>query len=463
MRTLLRRERVRTARHQRAPRPSTFCLRLESLEDRRLLSAGYLQTNLVSDISGIARVTDPNLVNPWGLAYGPTSPFWVSDNGAGVSTLYNGQGQPQDPFHTGSPLVVTIAPPANSPPGTTATPTGVVFNGTTGFVVSGPNGSGPARFIFATEDGTISGWSPAADATHSILEVDHSDVPAGLGSVYKGLAMATDPAGHTNIYATNFRVGTVDVFDQNFQPVIHAGAFQDTTLPAGFAPFGIQTINNHLFVTYALQNSEKHDDVAGPGNGFIDEFTADGTLMRRFASMGPLNSPWGMAVAPGNFGRFSNDLLVGNFGDGRISAFNLKTGRFKGQLTDIFGNPIVIGGLWGLKFGNGATAGPTNTLFFSAGIGDESHGLFGSIQFVAVGLRGHDSDSDEAARHAGRDENPVSNAGPGISNTVLAELIAANQSHHGGTPLGALIRSLHPGVSGTQGLEQIVDHLFGRD
>jgi uncharacterized protein (TIGR03118 family) len=268
--------------------------------------------------------------------------------------------------------VVTIPPPPGSPAGTTAAPTGNVFNSTTDFVISKNGKSFASLFIFATEDGTISGWNPEVDATHAIIAVDRSKV--GLGAVYKGLATGQNVSGNF-IYATNFRFGTVEMFNAKFKLV---KSFTDTTVPTGFAPFGIQNISGKLYVTFALQNAAKHDDVAGPGNGFVDIFDTNGNMIKRLISHGVLNSPWGLALAPNNFGQFSKDLLVGNFGDGHINVFDPHTGAFLGQLIDRFG-PIVINGLWGLSFGNGGLAGARNTLFFAAGIGDEGHGLFGSI------------------------------------------------------------------------------------
>jgi uncharacterized protein (TIGR03118 family) len=335
----------------------------------------YRQTNLVSNIPGLARFTDSNLKNPWGLSHSSTSPWWVSDNGTGVSTLYRGDGTP---FPVGSPLVVTIPPPAGSPAGTTSAPTGNIFNGTSDFVVTGKNGSGPSRFIFATEDGTISGWNPAADPTNAILEVDNS----ASGAVYKGLAIGSNSSGNF-LYATNFNAGVVEMYDAQFKP---AGSFTDSSLSTDcplpnqcFAPFGIQNINGSLYVTFALQDADKHDDAKGPGNGFVDVFDTSGNLIKRLISHGELNSPWGLALAPNGFGRFGKDLLVGNFGDGHINAYEPDTGAFRGQLKDPRGNPITIDGLWALGFGNGGTAGPTDTLFFTAGINDEADGLFGSI------------------------------------------------------------------------------------
>jgi len=318
----------------------------------------YAQVNLVSDVPGLAARTDPNLVNPWGISRSATSPFWVSDNGAGVATLYNGAGTPLS-------LVVTVPPPAGgSGP---ATPTGQVFNSTTGFEVASGK---PAFFIFATEDGTISGWNPTVDPTHAILKVDRSST-----AVYKGLALLG-----SNLYAANFKEGRIDVFDSNFNFV---GSATDASVPTGYAPFDIAHVNGTLMVTFALQDSDKEDDVAGPGNGYVSIFNPAGGTFTRFASRGPLNSPWGLALAPADFGLFSGDLLVGNFGDGRISAFNASTGRFIAQLRGPDTNLITIPGLWALEFGNGAAAGPANVLFFTAGINDEQHGLFGALMVGA--------------------------------------------------------------------------------
>lgn len=359
------------------------------------IAGSYEQTNLVSDIAGVARNTDvrpacniqtpggsaaPCLLNPWGIAYGPGGPFWISDNNAGVSTLYDGAGN-------ALPLVVTIPPPAGSPAGAQAAPTGIVFNGTSGFVVSKNKVSGPALFIFATEDGTISGWNPNVDlnavlavdnSTGSATSVDHST----LGAVYKGLAIG-HVGGATFIYATNFRDGVVEVYDSSFHLV---KSFTDSTVPAGFAPFGIQNINQKLYVTFAMQNAKKHDDVAAPHSGFIDalDLVHDGNNgdLDRFASGGVLNSPWGVALAPADFGQFSRHLLIGNFGDGRINAFDVQSGESDGPLKDFHDLPITVNGLWALKFGGGGPQninGSTNSLFFTAGIGDESHGLFGAI------------------------------------------------------------------------------------
>lgn len=323
---------------------------------------GYLQTNLVSNMPGVAANTDPNLQNAWGIASSATSPFWVSDNGAGVSTLYNSSGTPQS-------LVVTV-PAAGSASG--GTPTGVVFNPTSDFETF--TGT-PARFIFATEDGTISGWAPST--TQATVKVDN----APSGAVYKGLASGNNGSGNF-LYATNFHSNAIDVFNGTYTATSLAGNFTDPNLPAGFAPFGIQNIANTLFVTYAKQNAAGHDDVAGPGNGFVDKFDLSGNFLGRFASNGTLNSPWGLALAPAGFGTFAGDILVGNFGDGRINVFDPTTGAFLGQLKDPSGNPITIDGLWGLRVGNGGNGGDPNTVYFSAGPNGEADGLFGSLAFV---------------------------------------------------------------------------------
>lgn len=315
----------------------------------------YTQHNLVSDIPGLAAYTDPQLVNPWGVAFSGGSPFWVSDNGMGLATLYNTFGVKQG-------LVVTIPPPGAS--GTSA-PTGQVFNSTTDF--------GGSHFIFSTEDGTIAAWSGGTSAVLSFT--------SSAGAIYKGLAIASD-AGKNYLYATDFHNNSIDVLDANFKKVSLTGSFTDPSLPSGYAPFGIQVSGNRIYVTYALQDSAKKDDVACPGCGFLDVFNTDGTFVQRLVSAGALNSPWGVTWAPGNFGKFSGDLLVGNFGDGTINAYDPTTGNWLGVLTDKNGNPIVNSGLWDLKFGNGGNGGFQNVLYFSAGLNGEADGLFGQINAV---------------------------------------------------------------------------------
>ena len=321
----------------------------------------YVQTNLVSDVPGAAATLDRHLANAWGIAFNAQSPVWIADNHTGLSTLYTG---------TGSivPLVVTIPPPNG---GTGSSPTGIVFNGNGGFTVSKSGVSGSSLFIFDTEDGTISGWSPGVDLHNAIRAVDNS----GTGAVYKGLAIGTTTSG-TFIYATNFNSGWVEIYDSSFQWVKN---FTDMNVPPGYAPFGIQNINGNLYVTFALQNEAKHDDLRGPGHGFVDVFDLTGKKLKRLVSRGPLNSPWGLALAPANFGGLSGALLVGNFGDGRINAFNITTGSARGHMFRPDGSNLMIDGLWGLAFGNGAAAGPTNTLLFTAGPDHESHGLYGRL------------------------------------------------------------------------------------
>ena len=322
----------------------------------------YAQHNLISDGAVSADHVDAALVNAWGLVASTTSPWWVADNGTDSSTLYNG--------NTGATVALRV--------GVAGAPTGVVFNGGASFVVANGTASGPARFIFATESGTILGWNPGVVGTRAVVAVDNS----GAGAVYKGLAIAATAAGD-RLYATNFHAGTVDVFDAAFHPV--PSGFSDGALPPGYAPFGIRNLGGTIYVTYALQDADQHDDVAGVGHGFVDAFDTQGNLLRRVASRGRLNSPWGLAVAPSDFGEFSGNLLVGNFGDGHIDAFDL--GRFegtgelvqRGQLHAANGQPLTIDGLWALAFGNGAAAGPTNALFFTAGPFGEQHGLFGRV------------------------------------------------------------------------------------
>jgi uncharacterized protein (TIGR03118 family) len=364
---------------RRRPVESNCRPRLEPLEDRCTPTAtGFLQTNLVADTPGAAGFTNPNLVNPWGLAADSSGSFWTADNMTGLSTFYDGTGQAQS---SGSFTAVTIPPPPGSPAGTVAAPTGVVFNGGPGFVVSENGWSAPSEFLFATEDGTIAGWSPSVDAGRAVLAVDDSSTLPGGGAVFKGLALGSNASG-TFLYATDFRGGAVDVFDDHFHAVHLDGSFSDPTLPAGFAPFNIQNIGGKLYVTYARQDAQKYEDVPGAGNGFVDVFDTDGHLLQRLASGGALDSPWGITVAPASFGAFGNDLLVGNEGDGRINAFDPNTGAYLGALTYPGGGPITIDGLWALQFGTGAAA---DSLFFTAGPVEGQHGLFGKLDPAAGG------------------------------------------------------------------------------
>jgi uncharacterized protein (TIGR03118 family) len=354
----------------------------------------YVVTNLTADLPGIAPNTDPVLQNAWGVAFTPgASPFWIADNATGCSTLYDGSGVPQPPM----PLKVKLplpggtipdvacqpANPENPPTPAPATPTGLVWNPSATFLV--PKTTSPASFIFATEDGTIAAWSGGLTPTdQAVLAVDNSP-----DAVYKGLVVGTNVHG-VFLFATNFHAGTIDVFapkpptsmgtGTGFRPATSTeidGDFTDPHLPAGFAPFGIQNINGDLFVTYAKQDEDQRDDVAGPGHGFVNVFNTNGHLLRRFASQEPLNSPWGVARASFAFGRFSGAILIGNFGNGHINAFNTE-GDFLGPLRDVQDKPLVIDGLWALTLGGGRNSGP-DTLYFTAGPNDETHGLFGTI------------------------------------------------------------------------------------
>jgi uncharacterized protein (TIGR03118 family) len=321
----------------------------------------YTVHPLVSDTSATpAAANDTSLVNGWGLTAGPTTPWWSSNNGTNTSTLYSG---------TGGKVALTVSVPGG--------PTGTVFNGNAAdFVVSDSGKSGAARFLFSTEGGKILGWTPAVNGTVAVVGADRSSA----GAIYKGLAVASD-----RLYATDFHNGRVDVFDASFKPVTTAGGFKDTTIAKGFAPFGIQALGGNIFVTYAKQDAKKEDDVAVPGQAYVDEFTPDGQLVARVVNSGkknaPLNAPWGLAMAPADFSVFGNDLLVGNFGNGRISAYTKSGSKwvYKGQLRLADGTPIAIDGLWAIAFGNGSAAGPTSSLYFLSGPSQEKHGLYGSI------------------------------------------------------------------------------------
>jgi len=316
---------------------------------------------LVSDGAATpAPGTDAKLVNGWGLTAGPATPWWASNNGSNTSTLYSGVGSKV-------PLTVTVA----------GGPTGTVFNANgSDFVVSQNGKSGAARFLFATEAGTVLGWSPTVNGTTALVGADRS---AG-GAVYKGLAVSSD-----RLFATDFHNGRVDVFDASFKLITTPGGFKDAKVPTGFAPFGIQALGSDIFVTFAKQDAAAKDDVPVPGQAYVDEFTTDGQLVARVVNSGkknaPLNAPWGLALAPADFSVFSNDLLVGHFGNGRISAYAKRGANwvYKGQLRHANGAPIEIDGLWAIAFGNGAAAGPTSSLYFLSGPSDEQHGLFGSI------------------------------------------------------------------------------------
>jgi uncharacterized protein (TIGR03118 family) len=360
-----------------------------------LLSANFVQTNLVSDVPGLAQVLDPNLVNPWGLTLGPNGPFWVANQGSGTSTLYNGLGQPQ-----GGPLIVQIPinPDDPTPQPAHGSPTGDVFNtDPNGFNVTENGKTGSAIFLFATTDGVIAGWSPGVDFTHAIIGAKED------GAVFTGLAIGTTGSGasqQTMLYAADFSKDTIDVFNSNFKLVTSLpGNFNDPNLPANYRPFNIQNVDGKLFVTYAPFNPNTGGLLAGTGNGIVDVFNTDGTPDKaingtgRLITGGVLNDPFGVALAPASFGAFGGDLLVGNFGNGTINAFNPTNGTFVGQLMTSSGQPFDVEHLWSLQFGNGAGTGlgTQNTLFFTAGLTSHfgagsgtPHGLFGSLQAEAA-------------------------------------------------------------------------------
>jgi len=381
-------------------------------------TGGYVPTDLVTnrsftDKNGIphtGQIQDANLLNPWGVTEIPTgmgSPFWISDNAAGVATLYN---VPHDAPNTvtKNPRVVSIPTPGH-PLDSSGAPTGTVFNITTlpgstpGFMISGVKGDGmtkitaPARFLFATEDGTIVGWNPDVfppgqtgsnppGSNFGIIAHDNSgnnfdpNATVKTGAVYKGLAIATDANGMTRLYVTNFRSGMVEAYDGNFHAVASPPAFVDPKLPDSYAPFNIVPINGELFVTFAVQNAEKHDDVAGQSHGIVDVFELDGTFRQRFAQHDQLNSPWGVALAPTGFGELGGALWIGNFGNGHINAFDPDSGKFLSKVRDPKGQAILIDGLWTITFGSNLdNGGSANTLYFTAGPNGETDGLFGSL------------------------------------------------------------------------------------
>jgi uncharacterized protein (TIGR03118 family) len=385
----------------------------------------YIQKNLVSDIpqpknaDGTSVLVDPNLKNPWGLTRSSTtptrlgSPWWIGNNNSGTSSLFSGTGSPINNFTEAGGVpgnFVLVPPPGFAPAGTPSTPTGIVFNGSpTDFLLDKGTPAGkPAAFIFATEDGTISGWNATVNiaaggvppSINAVLEVDNSDKGSANGAVYKGMTSG-EIDGHRFLYVTNFRKARVEVYDTNFKPV-HLGddAFdpdgdeghgqddrREERIPRGFAPFNIQNIGGSLFVTYAKQDAARHDDVAGDGLGFVEIFTTSGRHIGHLQHGSWLNSPWGVVWTTRDFGEFSNAILVGNFGSGRIAAFNGFTYKFMGFVKNPDDSILTIDGLWSLTFGNDANAGLANTLFFTAGINGEQDGLFGTIS-PADGLDG---------------------------------------------------------------------------
>ncbi|HET6208260.1 MAG TPA: TIGR03118 family protein [Terracidiphilus sp.] len=345
----------------------------------------YMQTNLVSDVPGMAAATDPNLVNAWGMSRSSTSPWWISDNGTGITQLYTGTGGAValgQPCPTGSLVNCVVIPTGDPNKSPTGTPTGQVFNGTADFELAPKT---PARFIFVTEDGTVSGWAGGPAAT---IKVNTHGA-----SVFKGVALATlstKYGGTANyLYVADFRKGRVNVYNSHFYKVhLDGDAFEDEEIPHGFAPFNVQNIGGNIYVAFAQQDSEKHDEVDGAGLGYVDVFSPAGRLLHRLQHGHFMNAPWGMTQAPSDFGAYSHNILVGQFGSGQILVFDPVTGRFKGTLNDASDKPITIDGLWAIAFGGGTTSGPSNTLFFSAGINHEADGLFGTITAIENVLGG---------------------------------------------------------------------------
>jgi len=329
-------------------------------------AAALTDTALVSNGVIAAAHTDSNLLNGWGLAAAPGGPFWVADNNSNKSTIYDGTGATQLP-------AVTIPAGANGP----SNPTGQVYNGTADFVITTTVGSAPAQFIFSGEGGTITGWASTVSGATATTAYDDG---AG-GAVYKGLAMANNGGGNL-LYATDLHNAKIDVFDTHFRKVPMPGAFADPMIPAGFAPFGIQALNNQLYVTYAKQDATAHDEQLGAGLGYVDVFDANGTMLKRFASAGALNAPWGIAIAPAGFGSAGGDLLIGNFGDGIINSFDPASGKQLGSIGLASGKQLVIPGLWALAFGNGTANQPTSALFYTAGPNNQADGVFGRVDVV---------------------------------------------------------------------------------
>ncbi len=347
----------------------------ELLGDSLTNGNSFMQTNLVSSGTVPAELIDPDLINPWGISSpGPGGPFWISDNNSGFTTFYSSS----DGATTKDGQVAIANPPGQT---AVASPTGQVFNSTSststpGFDISQNGVTDPALFIFATESGTISGWNPDVNATSSVIAVNNSkggDVNGGDGAVYKGLAIGTDSDG-TFLYAANFRNDSVDVFNSKFQLV---KSFTDPTVPEGYAPFNVQVLDGKLYVTFAKQDASRHDNVDGAGLGFVDEFSLDGSLIQRVASHGALNAPWGLAIAPAGFGEFSGDLLVGNFGNGNINVFNPTTDAYLGMLDKANGKPFQETDLWALQASG-------DQILFTAGLANESHGLFGSLSATSA-------------------------------------------------------------------------------
>jgi uncharacterized protein (TIGR03118 family) len=369
----------------------------------------YIQTNLVSNVpvTPAAVVTDPNLQNAWGLVHGPGTPWWISNNASGTSTLYNTSGlnplnpSAQSPTPVLSPVTIVALNAPGGMPGNgvkipnapsqpaPGSPTSAIFNGAASdfLLASGA----PAVFIFVTEDGTVQGWNPSINATTAIIKVDNSQVPnKNKGAVYKGATIA-EINGKEFLLAANFRSGRIDVFDSNFQQVrISEELFDDDEIPADFAPFNVQGIGPNIYVTYAKQDAARHDPVGGAGLGYVAIFSPDGRKLAHLQHGDWFNAPWGVVLTPADFGEFSHTILVGNFRGGTIAAFNPLTGKFIGNMLDSGSAVVNIDGLWALVFGNGGASGPGSTLFFTAGPDNESNGLFGTLTPVSAQLQEDD-------------------------------------------------------------------------
>jgi uncharacterized protein (TIGR03118 family) len=345
-------------------------------------TSGFADTALVSDKTGVVATTttiDANLSNPWGVAIAPGLPFWIADNNNNGSTLYSGTGAIQTDSITGS-NEVGIAIPASAA-GVPANPTGQIYNAGGGFLIPTSAGQESALFIFDGEGGTIGAWASGSGAA-AVTAYDDGVANGANHAVYKGLAVGT-VSGATFLYATDLHNNKVDVFDTHFtKPAAMQGKFVDPTIPAGFVPFGIVALNGQLYVSYTMQDAAKHDETTGAGLGYVDVFDFSGNFVNRFASAGALNAPWGMAIAPAGFGSLAGDLLIGNFGDGRINIFapnGTALATSMGPLTVTNGGTITIPGLWSLVFGNGDADKPLTTLFYTAGFADQTDGVFGGI------------------------------------------------------------------------------------
>ncbi|HXA99733.1 MAG TPA: TIGR03118 family protein [Steroidobacteraceae bacterium] len=348
---------------------------------------GFTDTALVTDndtVVATALTIDANLQNPWGIAFAPGSPFWISDNNNNLSTLYSGIGANETQGVTGS-ASVGVAIPASAA-GVQAKPTGQVYNGSGGFMITTSMGQESALFIFDGEGGTIAAWAKDSGAT-AVTAYDDGVANAGNHAVYKGLAIGA-VGGATFLYATDLHNNKVDVFDTNFsKPAAMQGKFVDPNIPAGFAPFGIAALNGNLYVTFAKQDAAMHDEITGAGLGYVDVFDFSGNLVSQFASAGPLNAPWGIAIAPAGFGSLQGDVLIGNFGDGMINIFSpngTALANAEGPLMSSAGQPFVFPGLWSLVFGNGDSDKPVTTLFYTAGFANQTDGVFGGITLTST-------------------------------------------------------------------------------